>query len=227
MTRCVCEKIKSKQAKAIKKRTDKRTEGRTQEVQDSQPEFDTQVIPDTQPDPCISEEESDQLGSDDEDAEIVSLGGHEQYHESLYGMPTPVKNPPAPSVAADVSKSPMAEIASDEEAEDEKVKEKTGQAFKDLPYYDLYVLLVKEVFVLSKYYTSLSIDTYRTLQILFRLSLSEDRAPLTKNIAELPNSSLQSQVQGDIDAMKRRNSDSMEDLLEACFLYIYACMCNN
>lgn len=138
-------KIKSKQAKGRKKRTKKETEGRTQEEQDTQREFDTQVIPDTQPDPRISEEEddeNDQLGSDDEDAEIVSLGGHEQYHESLYGMPTPVKpeKPPAPSspVGADVSKSPMAEIQSDDgEVEEEKVKEKTGQAFKDLPYYGL------------------------------------------------------------------------------------------
>ena len=131
-------KIKLKQAGKCKKRSTKGTEGRTQEEQDTQREFDTQVIPDTQPDPCFSEEEDAELGTDDEeDAEIVSLGGHEQYHESLYGMPTPVKHeqPPAPSspVAADVSKSPMAEIASDEEGEEEKVKENNGQAFKDPP----------------------------------------------------------------------------------------------
>jgi len=84
----------------------------------------------------------------------------------------------------------------------------------------MHVLLVKDVYISTVVRTSLNIDTYNLAYktILLRLSLSEDRAPLTKNIAELPNSSLQSQVQTDIDAMKRSNSDSVEDLLEACFL---------
>ncbi len=60
-----------------------------------------------------------------------------------------------------------------------------------------------------------------TQQIIrLRVSLCQDRAPLTKSIAELPNSSLQTQVEIDIEAMKRTNSDSVEDLLEVCTLKI-------